>query len=80
MSFPSSYYLAEARIQSKATMSKNQQNSLNSLVVALLAVAVIILAIKEPRCEETPSKDSGPIQQKDERVRQRSTQRELRKF
>lgn len=61
-------------------MSKNQQNSLNSLVVALLAVAVIILAIKEPRCEENTSKDSGPIHQTQEWGRQRSAQRELRKF
>lgn len=63
-------------------MTKIQQNSLNSLAVALLAVAVIILAIKEPRCKDNTLKDVDPISQKQhlEQTRQDGSQRELRKF
>jgi hypothetical protein len=57
---------------------------LNSIAVALLAIAVIVLAIKEPRCNcesdvpaaETPATPQAPPA----RPSKTGRQRELRKF
>ena len=62
----------------------NKTAPINSIAVALLAVAVIFLAIKEPRCEcdnDRPSAEMTTGQQ-DSILRPSRTgrQRELRKF
>ena len=57
---------------------------IHSLAVALLAVAVIVLAIKEPRCEcdnDLPSSETPAARQAEQpRPSRTGRQRELRKF
>lgn len=65
-------------------MMKSSQPSVSSIAVVLLAVAVIVLAIKEPRCDcenglplvETPNSQQASPQ----RPSAIGRQRELRKF
>jgi len=65
-------------------MMKSSLAPLNSVAVSILAVAVIVLAIKEPRCDsaggllrvETPTRQKAPPQQ----PTVSGHQRELRKF
>lgn len=65
-------------------MMKSGQPPVSSIAVALLAVAVIVLAIKEPRCDcenglplvETPTSQQASPQ----RPSAGGRQRELRKF
>ncbi len=65
-------------------LMNNKSMPINSIAVALLAVAVIFLAIKEPRCEcdnDVPAAKTTTRQQ-DSSLRPSRTgrQRELRKF
>ena len=65
-------------------MMKSSQPPVSSIAVALLAVAVIVLAIKEPQCDcksslplvETPTSQQASPQ----RPSTSGRQRELRKF
>ncbi len=60
----------------------NKTAPIHSIAVALLAVAVIFLAIKEPRCDnDMPSAETTTGQQDSiQRPSRTGRQRELRKF
>ena len=65
-------------------MNKKTQVPMNSIAVALLAIAVIVLAIKEPHCncENSSETVQTPIRQQTTAPRRSRTQiqRELGKF
>ena len=65
-------------------MNKSQQSPFHSVAVTVLAIAVIILAIKEPKnCVDTSNEveaSSSPSAQGATRQRRATQQRELRKF
>ena len=65
-------------------MTNNNKAPINSIAVALMALAVIFLAIKEPRCncdQEAASVETPPPPQSSVPVRSRTQiQRELGKF
>ena len=65
-------------------LMNNKTASINSSVVVLLAIAVIVLAIKEPRCDcdnDMPSAETTTGQQDSmQRPSRTGRQRELRKF
>jgi len=62
----------------------SSSSPINSIAVALMAIAVILLAIKEPRCDcevENPSADTLNTQKgSPARPSRTGRQRELRKF
>ena len=66
------------------SMTSNNKVPINSIAVALMALAVIVLAIKEPRCncdQEAASTETTTPPQSSLPVRSRTQiQRELGKF
>ena len=52
----------------------------NALAVALLAIAVLVLAIKEPRCEQPPQPDAARQAPVNGSGATQRPPRELRKF
>ena len=52
----------------------------NAIAVGLLAIAVLVLAIKEPRCEQPPEADGGRVAPIEGAGSTRRQPRELRKF
>ena len=52
----------------------------NAIAVGLLAIAVLVLAIKEPRCEKPLEVDGGRVAPTEGAGRSRRQPRELRKF
>ena len=55
-------------------------NHLNSAAIALLALAVIFLAIKEPKCDQPPQADAAAAPPAQPAQTQPRPPRELRKF
>ena len=53
---------------------------LNAFVIALLALAVLVLALKEPRCETTMGVDPASAAEQRNRSPGQRPPRELRKF
>jgi len=53
---------------------------LNAFAIALLALAVLVLALKEPRCETTTSVDPASAAAQQGPSPQQRPPRELRKF